>query len=160
MQILTILTSEETGRPMTSHDSVDLIAGQGIAGDRYATGRGYYSGVTEWDAQITLIEQEPFDAQDLTKGQKVDPEDMRRNLVTRGVDLTRLIGVRFRIGDTAVLSGTKLWPPCSYIVRSTGKPEIFTKIGRKSGIGAEVLVSGPIRVGDPIVMLADGESAG
>ncbi|MBI1325910.1 MOSC domain-containing protein [bacterium] len=160
MQLLTILTSEETGRPMTSHESVELIAGQGIAGDRYATGRGYYSGVTEWDAQITLIEQEPFDSQDLTKGQKVDPEDLRRNLVTTGVDLTRLIGVRFRIGDTAVLRGTKLWPPCSYIVRSTGKPEIFTKIGRKSGIGAEVLVSGPIRAGDPIVILTDGEPVG
>lgn len=155
MNLTAILTSEATGQSMHERDAVELIAGHGIAGDRYATGRGYYSGVTEWDAQVTLIEQEPFDQQDMSTGQRVEPVDMRRNLVTRGIDLTKLIGVRFRIGETAELRGTKPWPPCSYIVRSTGKPEIFTKIGRKSGIGAEVLVSGPIRVGDPIVILPD-----
>jgi MOSC domain-containing protein YiiM len=158
MNLSAILTSEATGQPMQQRDTVDLVMGLGIAGDRYATGRGYYTGVTEWDAQVTLIEQEPFDQQDMTTGQRVDPIDMRRNLVTRGIDLSKLIGVRFRIGETAVLRGTKPWPPCSYIVRSTGKPEIFTKIGRKSGIGADVLVSGPIRVGDPIVILPEDAS--
>lgn len=159
MNLTSILTSEATGMPMRSTDSAELVAGLGIAGDRYATGRGYYTGVTEWDAPVTLIEQEPFETQDLTQGQKVEPEDLRRNLVTRGIDLTRLIGVRFRIGETAILRGTKPWPPCSYIVRSTGKPEIFTKIGRKSGIGADVIVGGTIRVGDPIVILTDDEPA-
>lgn len=158
MELKAILTSEATGVPMKSLDSAQVVEGQGIQGDRYATGRGYYSGDPQWDAQITLIEQEPFDAQDSTKGQKVDPEDLRRNLVVSGVDLMKLIGVRFRIGDKAVFRGIKPWPPCSYIVRSTGKPEIFSKFARKSGIGAEVIVSGPIRVGDPVVVLTDDVS--
>jgi len=158
MKLSAILTSEATGQPIQQREAVELVAGQGIAGDRYATGRGYYTGVTEWDAQVTLIEQEPFDQQDMNTGQRVEPAEMRRNLVTLGIDLTKLIGTRFRIGETAVLQGTKIWPPCSYIVRSTGKPEIFTKIGRKSGIGADVLVSGPIRVGDPIVILTEDAS--
>ena len=42
-----ILTSPASSRPMDSHQSIDVIANLGIAGDRYATGKGFYSGVSE-----------------------------------------------------------------------------------------------------------------
>jgi hypothetical protein len=31
-----------------------------LIGDRYAPGKGFYSGEAEWDAHVTLIQQEAF----------------------------------------------------------------------------------------------------
>jgi MOSC domain-containing protein YiiM len=138
--------------PMVSHEVIDVIANVGIAGDRYATGQGFYTGVSEWDAHVTLIQQEPFDILAAEHGVSIEPGELRRNLVTRGIDLDALIGRRFRIGGQAVLRGRKAWPPCAHIVKHSGRVEIFKFLARQCGIGADVLVSGTIRVGDPIVV--------
>jgi MOSC domain-containing protein YiiM len=138
--------------PMASHEVIDVIANVGIVGDRYATGQGFYSGVSEWDAQVTLIQQEPFDVLAAEHGMSIEPSELRRNLVTRGIDLDSLVGRRFRIGGQAVLRGRKAWPPCAHIVRHSGRTEIFKFLARQCGIGADVLVGGAIRVGDPIVV--------
>jgi hypothetical protein len=59
--LVAILTSLASALPMDSHQSIEVIANVGIVGDRYAVGRGFYSGMSEWDAHVTLIQQEPFD---------------------------------------------------------------------------------------------------
>ncbi|MFO0952357.1 MAG: hypothetical protein U0835_14655 [Isosphaeraceae bacterium] len=146
-----IITSPASGQPIVGHDSAILIPGAGIAGDRYATGRGFYSGVKEWDGHVTLIRLEPFEAL-AAQGVAIDPRDLRRNLVTRGIDLASLIGRRFRVGNEAILRGRKAWPPCVHIVKQSGRTEIFKFLSKDSGIGADVLVGGKIRVGDPIVL--------
>jgi MOSC domain-containing protein YiiM len=148
----TILTSPASMSPMDSWDSIDLIPNVGIAGDRYATGQGFYSGMSQWDAHVTLIQQEPFDVLAAEHGVSIDPRELRRNLVTRGVDLSSLIGTRFRIGEQAVLRGRKPWPPCAHIVRHSGRIEVFKFLAKQCGIGADVLVGGTIRVGDTIVI--------
>lgn len=137
---------------MDSHEVIDMIANVGIAGDRYATGQGFYSGVSEWDAHVTLIRQEPFDVLAAEHGVRMEPSELRRNLVTRGIDLDSLVGRRFRIGGQAVLRGRSVWPPCAHIVRHSGRTEIFKFLARQCGIGADVMVGGTIRVGDPIVV--------
>lgn len=147
-----ILISPASGMPTTSHELIEVIANVGIAGDRYATGRGFYSGVSEWDAHVTLIQQQPFDALIRERGVAIEPRELRRNLVTRGTDLDSLIGRRFRIGTHAVFRGRKAWPPCAHIVRHSGRSEIFQFLARQCGIGADVLVGGTIRVGDQIVV--------
>ena len=156
--LIAILTSQASTRAVEAHESVEVLANAGIVSDRYATGTGFYSGMIAWDAHVTLIEQEPFDALAADHGVAIDPRELRRNLVTRGVDLDSLIGRRFRVGDQVVLQGRKAWPPCAHIVRTSGKPEIFKYLARRCGIGADVLVGGFIRVGDPIVIEDDAES--
>jgi MOSC domain-containing protein YiiM len=82
----------------------------------------------------------------------LEPKELRRNLVTRGIDLNSLIGRRFRIGDQVVLRGRKPWPPCAHIVKLSGRTEIFKYLSKQSGIGADVLAGGMIQVGDPIAL--------
>ena len=151
--ILAIFTSGASKQPLQAHESIEAIANVGLAGDRYATQRGFYSGVGEWDAQVTLIEREPFDRLAAEHQIEIDPKELRRNLVTSGVDLHSLIGREFRIGEHVVLRAWKDWPPCGHIVQHTGKIEIFKFLSKSCGIGAEIVVGGTIRVGDAIVLV-------
>jgi len=55
--LLYIHTSSAAGRSMRSHSSAALIAGAGIAGDRYQQGTGKYSQIKDI-REVTLIEIE------------------------------------------------------------------------------------------------------
>lgn len=151
--VVAIFTSEETTAPMTGHQSIEAIAGKGLSGDRYATGKGCYTGVIEWDAHVTLIQEEPFVSLTANHGVRIDPKDLRRNILTRGTDLCSLIGRDFRIGDQAVFRGRKAWPPCSHIVKLSGRREIFQYLASQTGIGVDVVAGGVIHVGDRIQLL-------
>ena len=148
-----IFTSAASRQPIVSHDSIEVIANVGLADDRYATRKGFYSGMSEWDAHVTLIQQEPFDLLAAEHGIILEPKELRRNLVTRGVNLLSLIGREFRVGEQVVLRTRKAWPPCAHIVKFSGRTEIFQYISKHCGIGADVLVGGTIRVGDPITVI-------
>ena len=152
--IVAIYTSPESMQPTQSHERIEAIRNEGLWGDRYATGKGFYSGVVEWDAHVTLIEHEPFDQLEASQCVQISPELLRRNFVTRGVALASLIGRDFQVGESAVFHGRKVWPPCSHIVNFSGRVEIFKYLAKQTGIGADVLVGGPIRVGDPIELLS------
>jgi len=151
--LIAIYTSVVSQQPTISHDSIEVIANVGLAEDRYATGKGFYSGMSEWDAHVTLIQQEPFDLLAAEHGINLDPRELRRNLVTRGVNLIPLIGREFRVGEQVVLRARKAWPPCAHIVKFSGRTEIFQYVAKHCGIGADVLVGGTIRVGDPIAVI-------
>jgi MOSC domain-containing protein YiiM len=148
--IVHIYTSPESDAEMTDHRSRLAIAAIGLEGDRYSLGTGYYSGVSEWDAQVTLMAIEPFEALERDHACILDPIILRRNLITRGIDLKSLIGREFKVGPEVVLRGRKAWPPCSYIVQRSGRTEIFRYLSRDSGIGADVVVGGRITIGDSI----------
>jgi MOSC domain-containing protein YiiM len=145
-----IFASPESSQPMCRHESIEVIPNIGLTGDRYATGKGFYSGMKEWDAHVTLIQQEPFDEILAQHALTIDPKELRRNLVTKNINLNWLIGREFQIGNTVILRGRKAWPPCMHIVKLSGKGEIFKYLAKQCGIGADVLVGGTIRVGDPI----------
>lgn len=151
--VLSISTSLQTGAPATNHESVEAIAGKGLAGDRYATGKGFYTGVVEWDAHLTLIAEEPFASLATSHGIEIDPCLLRRNLVTQGINLGTLIGREFQIGEQAICRGRKAWPPCAHIVNLTGRKEIFQYLAGQTGIGADIVTGGTIRVGDAIRIL-------
>ena len=140
--IVRIYTAPDTGMDMTSYRSRLALPSKGLEGDRYTNGKGFYSGVTEWDAQITLVRIEPFEALQEEHGCHLDPKILRRNLVTRGIDLTSLIDREFKIGPEVILRGRKAWPPCSHIVNQSGQKEIFQHLARDCGIGADILVGG------------------
>ncbi|MGE3804610.1 MAG: MOSC domain-containing protein [Gemmataceae bacterium] len=147
-----IYTSPESPLPMQRHESIEVLEQVGLAGDRYAIGKGFYTGSPEWDAPITLIQQEPFDAL-AEQGLTMDPGEMRRNLVTRSINLNWLIGREFQIGDKVVLRGRRAWPPCMHLIKLTGKGDMIKCFAHQCGIGADVVAGGIIRVGDPIFAL-------
>lgn len=128
-------------------------AGRGLEGDRYFEARGTFSNTHSRGHDLTLIEAEVLDELSFPGG-RLEPEEARRNIVTRGVDLNALVGKRFRVGDIDCLA-QRLCEPCAHLERltaQTGKPGTLRALIHKGGLRADVLTDGDIRVGDPITV--------
>src|SRR5215467_5267951 len=65
-------------------DSVKLIAGVGMEGDRYAKGISAFSGAKR-SSHLTLIAQEDLEAVADEYGVRLQPSDALRNIVTSGI---------------------------------------------------------------------------
>ncbi|MGH7949604.1 MAG: MOSC domain-containing protein, partial [Candidatus Binataceae bacterium] len=61
-KLLHIHIATEASAPMRELTQARLVAGVGIEGDRYATGRGTYSKKPQPERQVTLIESEALEA--------------------------------------------------------------------------------------------------
>jgi MOSC domain-containing protein YiiM len=133
---------------MASFSLLTLIKGEGIDGDRYRNGTGFYSDRPEEGRQVTLFEIETLVALERDYGIRMAPADHRRNVTTRGVPLNHLVGRTFTVGDV-LLEGTRLSTPCRHIEQITGQ-EVFTPMLHRSGLHARILAGGVIRVGDAI----------
>ena len=127
-------------QPLHTVDSVVAVAGKGIEGDRHYRGDGAKPGQA-----LTLVEAENVEAVGLPAGAT------RRQVTTRGVRLNDLVGRRFRVGDVECY-GVELCEPCAHLQEMT-RPGIIKDLAHRSGINADILVGGVIRVGDAIVEL-------
>lgn len=139
----------EAGAPMRRVQVVDAIAGKGLKDDRYATNRGHWSESDE--CEVTLIAREDLDQAMQDSGLSLRDGRHRRNIETRGIDLASLRGRRFRIGG-AWFSAARPRPPCLYLQKLT-EPGFARALVGRGGIGVHCFGSGPIREGDPIMVL-------
>ncbi|OTP75651.1 MOSC domain-containing protein [Caballeronia sordidicola] len=116
----------------------------GLEGDHYSRDSG--------ERQVTLVQAESLAAiaSHLGLG-TLAPEVLRRNLVTRGINLLALKDRKFRIGD-AVLEMTGECHPCSRLEETLGVGGYNATRGF-GGITAKVLAQGRISVGDAIVRI-------
>lgn len=123
-------------------DAVELRAGTGIDGEHHAGGGRSHR-------QVTLIQAEhlPVVAALLGKD-RIDPADLRRNVVVSGINLLALKRGRFRIGDV-LLEGTGPCAPCSRMEENLG-PGGYNALRGHGGVTAIVLEAGTIRLGDPV----------
>lgn len=135
--------------PMRSFEALEIEAGVGVVGDRYAQEEGFYSDRPEEGRQITFFEVETLEALRRDHGVGLGAEEHRRNVTTRHAPLNHLVGRKFRIGE-CLFEGTRLSTPCRHIEQITGK-EIFTILLNRSGLHARILRSGVIRCGDAIL---------
>jgi len=150
-----ILIAPEAEAPMTSVERATAHAGRGLEGDRYFERRGTFSNVHARGHDLTLIEAEALDELTLPDGQLV-PEEARRNIVTRGIDLNALVGLRFHIGDIDCV-GQRLCEPCAHLERVTGRT-LMRPLIHRAGLRADVLTDGEVRVGDEIAVISEGGS--
>lgn len=133
------------GGEMQYVDEVEAIAGQGLRGDRYATGEGSFNRGNQGNRQVTLINSVFF------AGSGFAFADSRRNIVTTGVELMWLIDREFDIG-TARLRGVKYCDPCNRPSKLSGKERSFKEVFfDRGGLIAVVVTGGIIRVGDPVI---------
>jgi len=152
-RVISIHIAAAAGTPMQALDSAQAVARQGIDGDRYFSRTGFWSATPGAARDMTLIEGEAVEAMNTKLGTTIAAGDLRRNVVTRGVALSHLVGREFRVGEIQ-LRGTGLCQPCTYL-------EGLTRIGVKAamqhrcGLRAEILSTGTIRIGDAIVRLDD-----
>jgi MOSC domain-containing protein YiiM len=135
--------------PMLALPQVRAIAGQGLEGDRYATGRGHYSEFPDV-REVTLIEVETLIALSRDHATTLDPAEHRRNLTVLDVPLNHLVGRRFRVGPV-LLEGGRLNTPCRYLDLVTGKT-VCDLLTHRSGLNCRIIEGGEIRQGDAIRM--------
>lgn len=145
-RVRAILTAAAAGEPMRAHQAIDVEAGFGIPGDRYATRQGHWSDPRWRDQQLTLVSAEFLARLGLADA------DLRRNIVTQGVELEDLIGLEFGIG-TALFHGQRICAPCGYIERLNARPGLLKSLEGRGGIRVSVERSGSFAVGDEIVVL-------
>ena len=126
--------------PVRLVDEATASAGRGLEGDRYYDGHGTFSNVHAHGHDLTLVEAEALDELG------VSPEEARRNVVTRGIDLNALVGRRFTVGEIECL-GQRLCEPCAHLER-LGSPGLLRSLVHKGGLRADVVSDGVIRVGD------------
>lgn len=120
-------------------DQIELVSGEGIVGDRFF-GKG-----PDFDGHVTFFASESLE------GDRYDL--LRRNLVTRGLPVTALIGHEFEIfaeGDRANairFLGTKHCAPCRWLDHALGEGTMARLRGR-GGLRAQVLGDGILTRGD------------
>jgi MOSC domain-containing protein YiiM len=147
-RVESIFTAPAEALSTVRHKRATVRPGVGIVGDRYAAGTGYWSTDHKVSRDLTLIEGEVIDALAEELGTPIEPGMLRRNVVTRGVRLNDLVGVRFRIGELLV-EGTSLCEPCVHLQRIVGKP-ILRPLVHRGGLRANVLNAAEIGEGSPI----------
>jgi MOSC domain-containing protein YiiM len=143
-----IVVAAEAEDEMIRLERATARSGRGLEGDRYFDLRGTFSNAHGRGHDLTLIEAEVLESLDLPAG-RLAPEDARRNIVTRGIDLNALVGKRFTIGEVECF-GQRLCEPCAHLERLTarvGKPGTLRALIHKGGLRADVLTDGEIHVG-------------
>jgi MOSC domain-containing protein YiiM len=148
-----IAIAATAGGPMRLVGEAQALAGQGLAGDRYAAKAGTFTppGGTGAGYDLTLIQAEVLDELVLAGDRRLGYAAARRNLITRGINLNSLVGRRFRVGAVECF-GQRLCEPCSHLERLTTKGVLRGLIHR-GGLRADILTDGPIRIGSAIETL-------
>jgi MOSC domain-containing protein YiiM len=129
---------------MLEPPSARLVAGRGLEGDHYDTRR-------DGPRQVTLVAAEDIAAVAGFLGRAAAPEQLRRNLVTRGINLLALKDRRFRIGE-ALLEGSGECAPCGLMEITLG-PGGYNAVRGRGGITARVIEGGAVRIGDSVARI-------
>jgi hypothetical protein len=139
-EVVGVLVAPEAESLLVRVDSAEAIAGRGLEGDRYAQGRGTFSG--KRGHELTLVEAEALE------DVEVSWEDARRNIVTRGISLNTLVGRRFSVGSVECI-GRRLAEPCAHLEKLT-RPGIMRPLVHRAGLRADILDGGTIAHGDRV----------
>jgi hypothetical protein len=138
-----IWVAAAAGHATESRAAVRALPGLGLEGDRHALSTGTFpTGIP--GSALTLIAGEVCDSFD----PPLTPDEHRRNIVTRGIDVNALVGREFTIGDVRC-RGMRLCEPC--VVGQRYSPRsILRPLVHRGGLRLDLLDDGEIRVGDPI----------
>lgn len=153
--VISIHITRAEGGDIQSVREAELIAGQGIRGDRYFR-------KTEGDParELTLVELEQIERFNRDSGLQMDPAAARRNIVTKGVALNDLVGKPFRVGG-ALVQGMDLCEPCNYLgdklAGDLSAHEIVERFVHRAGLRARILEGAVVQAGDPIHISLGGE---
>ena len=124
--------------PTVEVAEVELVAGQGIAGDRFFGHKAGYKGqITFFDAAVFERLCAEFGVWDK------DPGVLRRNALTTGVDLNGLIGKQFELQGVS-FRGREECRPC-YWMDTAFAPGTEAAMRGFGGLRAEILTDGVLR---------------
>ena len=133
----------EKRKPLKVLEKVTVIK-KGLEGDHYAGSSGKRS--------VTLIQAEHITAiASLLHREKINPLDLRRNIVVSGINLLALKEREFKIGS-AILKMTGLCHPCSRMEENFGEGGYNAMRGH-GGINACVILPGKIKLNDKVEII-------
>jgi MOSC domain-containing protein YiiM len=139
-----IFVTERNGALPHAVERAQAVAGSGLVGNRYF----YGDGDAPAGRAITLIAAEALEAFERETGITLTAAESRRNVLTRGIDVNRLVGKRFRIGDVEC-AGVELCEPCSHL-QSLTRTGVLAGMVHRAGLNADIVVDGEIGVGDSV----------
>lgn len=126
------------GADMIMPTSIDITQ-DGLIGDRSRAGK----------RAVTLVQAEHLPVIAACLGRTtVAPQELRRNLSIRGLNLAGLKGREVQVG-TAVLRLTTICAPCSQMERHFGHGG-YAAVRGHGGWCAEVVTPGAVRIGDTV----------
>ncbi len=129
-------------------DSVEVRAGHGIAGDRYA-GRAAHR-----DAAVTVLAAESVEALAAELGTgPLDPLLTRRNVVLRGAEVEALRGEQFSLDcgeGVVVLRGGRPANPCAWL-DTVLAPGAHRGMRGRGGVRCAPLTDGVLRLGPAVL---------
>ena len=147
-----IWLAASAGEPARSLPTAVALAGRGLDGDRHAVGAGTFPSGLPGSA-LTLIQAEVCESFEPPLG----PDEHRRNVITRGIELGRLVGREFTIGSVRC-RGARLCEPCT-VIRGYASRPVLRELVHRGGLRADILDTGTIAVGDEIAVRAAGYHA-
>jgi MOSC domain-containing protein YiiM len=147
--VVSIHISEIAGGTMIAKPEVTAVCGRGLEGDRYYANQGHFSWFRGPLREISFIEQESILQAESDFRIKVASGETRRNIITRGVPLSHLVGKVFRVGG-ALIRGVEIATPCRRLCEVTGQDKFLKAFMHRGGLHAAVVADGIIRVGDPV----------
>ncbi|MDD2422105.1 MAG: MOSC domain-containing protein [Heliobacteriaceae bacterium] len=145
-RIVAVCSSPDKGTRKKNIGAGTLIPDSGLAGDAHAG---------PWHRQVSLLALESIQKmRDL--GLDVNPGDFGENLTTEGIDLPRLpLGTKLQLGTEAVGEVTQIGKECH--TRCAIYYQAGDCIMPREGIFVKVLRGGPVKVGDQVSVVAEGE---
>ena len=120
-----------------------LEKNKGIVNDRY------YNNYKNSMEQVTLIDKEEIDLFNYNIKNNIGYKDFRRNIIVSGVNLIQNLNKTILINDVK-LKIHEICQPCKYLQDKLKIPELVKLLVNKSGVRAEILTSGFIKVNDKI----------
>ena len=162
-QIHSIYIAPQAGESMVRIAQANIVAGEGIVGDRYALGIGAFSKTQIKIRHISLIALNGIDnanRQLIAKQQTPFSEgDTRRNVIISGIsadELNDLVGKIFYLGGLA-FKGTELCEPCQRPANLLKRPDFVSAFEDRGGLRAEALESGTFSNGNLLTYSVDEE---
>ena len=145
-EVYKIGISDNNNMPINEVISIDVLAGQGVVGDRH------FSKFNDPYNQLSLIESENIDYYNIKYGLNIPYIDFRRNIITKGIQLNNLVGKKILVGNVK-LEGIDLCRPCKHLSEVLGQENILKEFLRRGGLRCKILTSSCIRAGDKISIL-------
>lgn len=143
---------------MLAAAAMELEEGKGVRGSARYYGRKSRSTGLASLRQVSLMEREQIAEHAAALGlERIAPGAVRSNIETTGIGLVGLVGRRIRVG-TAVLLVYEPRDPCAKMdAICRGLKERM--MNDRQGVLAQVVRSGRVAVGDPIVVLDEAETS-
>ena len=123
-----------------------LKRNKGIINDRY------YENFKKKYEQVTLIESEKISNFNNNIKSKFNYKDFRRNIITTGIDLNKMINKKIQI-NSVVLKIHQLCQPCRYLQNKLSVDNLVKLLTNKGGVRAEIIQSGIISTFDEIKII-------